>query len=201
MKIPNAEHTKRPWRIHEITRDFELEDVWALPISGGPDDFELLTSRLATAGPPGEGATGISRLLWTIRRRLGELLGWDREEAGLGARVPSLRDRLPDDLRQAPGPRLGELPFSPLYQLDDEFAAELANATVHGVLHIGWVDDGHGRHRGQMAVLVKPNGLTGRLYMAAIKPFRYLFIYPAMMRDFARFGQRADDDHGSSGTP
>jgi hypothetical protein len=30
--------------------------------------------------------------------------------------------------------------------------------------------------------LVKPNGLLGTAYMAAIRPFRHLIIYPAMMR-------------------
>jgi len=29
-----------PWRIHELTRDFRLEDVWALPGRGGPDDVK-----------------------------------------------------------------------------------------------------------------------------------------------------------------
>jgi hypothetical protein len=33
-----------------------------------------------------------------------------------------------------------------------------------------------------MAVLVKPNGVLGSAYMAAIKPFRYLVVYPAAMR-------------------
>lgn len=37
-----------------------------------------------------------------------------------------------------------------------------------------------------MAVLVKPNGLFGRTYMAAIKPFRYLIVYPALMRQIDR---------------
>ncbi|MDF2703344.1 MAG: hypothetical protein K0S10_2290, partial [Rubrobacteraceae bacterium] len=31
MRLPNTAHTSRPWRIHELTRDFRLEDVWALP--------------------------------------------------------------------------------------------------------------------------------------------------------------------------
>lgn len=48
-------------------------------------------------------------------------------------------------------------------------------------LHLSWVEDGDA-HRGQMAVLVRPNGLFGRAYMAAIKPFRYLFVYPALLR-------------------
>ena len=34
-----------------------------------------------------------------------------------------------------------------------------------------------------MAVLVKPNGLVGRAYMAGIAPFRHLFVYPPLMRD------------------
>lgn len=39
MWLPDEEHTYRPWRIHELTRDFRLEDVWAVPTPGGPDDF------------------------------------------------------------------------------------------------------------------------------------------------------------------
>ena len=54
-------------------------------------------------------------------------------------------------------------------------------------LGLGWVpdDDGRGGYHGQMAVLVKRNGLLGRLYMAAIEPFRHVVVYPAMMRRFA----------------
>ena len=37
-----------------------------------------------------------------------------------------------------------------------------------------------------MAVLVKPNGLLGTAYMAAIMPFRHLIVYPPLMRDIGR---------------
>ncbi|MEX1077828.1 MAG: DUF2867 domain-containing protein [Homoserinimonas sp.] len=61
--------------------------------------------------------------------------------------------------------------------------AKTPAGTVHGILHVGWVEDPDGGgHHGQMAVLVKPNGRFGAAYMAMIKPFRYLFVYPAMMR-------------------
>ena len=70
--------------------------------------------------------------------------------------------------------------------LDDEFAAEIANKTVHGVMHMGWVPDGNGGYRGQMAVLVKPNGRFGDAYMAAIRPFRHLLVYPPMLRQIER---------------
>jgi hypothetical protein len=69
-----------------------------------------------------------------------------------------------------------------VYLLEHEWAAEMANRTVHAAMHIGWVPDGSGGYHGQMAVLVKPNGPLGAAYMAAIKPFRHLIVYPALMR-------------------
>jgi len=126
------------------------------------------------------------RTLSAIREKLGERLGWDDPDAGLGSRVPTLRDRLPADMRATRAPDFDALPFVSLYLLDDEFAAEIANRTVHGILHLGWVPDETGGYRGQMAVLVKPNGLFGTAYMAAIKPFRYLIVYPAIMRQIER---------------
>jgi hypothetical protein len=186
MKLPNSAHTSRPWRIHELTRDFRLEDVWALPTPGGPDDFHQLV-QLAASLDPSQSSSSAVRTLFAIRWQVGGLLGWDGPGAGLGFRVPTLRDRLPVGLRDAPsGPDFDALPFAPLYLLEDEFAAEIANRTMHGVMHLGWVPDGTGGYRGQMAVLVKPNGLLGTAYMAAIRPFRHLLVYPPAMREFGR---------------
>jgi Protein of unknown function (DUF2867) len=186
MKLSNIAHTSRPWRIHELTRDFRLEDVWALPTRGGPDDFPRLVEAIAS-GDPSQGSSRAVRTLWAIRWKVGELLGWDGPDTGLGSRVPTLRDRLPVDLRDAPsGPEFGALPFTSLYLLDDEWAAEIANRTMHGVLHLGWVPDQTGGYHGQMAVLVKPNGLLGTGYMCAIRPFRHLIVYPPMIRETAR---------------
>ena len=60
---------------------------------------------------------------------------------------------------------------------------------MHGVAHIAWADQGDGRYQGQMAVYVKPRGRFGQAYMAVIKPFRYLIVYPALMRQFERAWQ------------
>ncbi len=186
-RVPKSAHTSRPWRIHEITHDFRLEDVWALPTPGGLDDFPLLVDALASSDPETQSPSRLARALWAIRWKLGELFGWDDEDTGVGSRVPTLRDRLPEDLRDGPsGPEFASLPFKSLYLLDDEFAAEVANKTVHGVMHLGWVPDGAGGYRGQMAVLVKPNGVFGNVYMAAIKPFRHLIVYPPMIREIGR---------------
>lgn len=185
-QLPDTAHTSKPWRIHELTRDFELEDVWALPTPGGADDFHLLIDGFASADPS-RSASAPVRALFTLRWKIGELFGWDDVSAGIGARVATLHDRLPADLRAAgTGPAIDGLPFIPLYLLDDEWAAEIANRTMHGVLHLGWVPDGVGRFRGQMAVLVKRNGLLGTAYMAAIRPFRHLLVYPQMLADIER---------------
>ena len=185
MKLPSTAHTSRPWRIHELTGDFELEDVWELPTPGGPDDFPRLVQRIVSSDP--SRGSRPTRALWAIRWKLGSLLGLDGPDSGLGSRVTTLRHRLPQDLREAPsGPDFAGLPFTSLYLLDDEFAAEIANRTMHGVMHLGWVQDGTGRYHGQMAVLVKPNGLLGSAYMAAIKPVRHLLVYPAMLRRMER---------------
>jgi len=200
VRVPLDEHTARPWRIHEIAPDFEVEDVWALPTPGGPDDFDLLLAGVGS-GRFGDGASPAARLAWAVRWKLGEWLGWDREDAGLGARVDSLWERLPADLRNGPrGPELEDVPFSPLYRVGNEYAAEIANRTVHGVMHLGWIEDGQGGYRGQMAVLVKPNASLGRLYMAIITPFRYALVYPALMRHYEQIWREATGPEAPAGT-
>jgi hypothetical protein len=199
-RIPNSDHESQPWRIHEIVPDFTLEDVWALPAEGGADGFAALLE-LAGSLDPTESDSRATRALWRLRDLLGEWFGLGRihvEGAGEpdppvgelpipGTGATTLADRLPADLRgTAADTDFASLPFSPLYRTDREAAAEISNRTVHGVAHFAWVDQGDGRYRGQMAVYVKPRGLFGRAYMAAIKPFRYLIVYPALMREFER---------------
>jgi hypothetical protein len=200
MRLPNSAHESRPWRIREIAPDFILEDVWALPTPGGADDFPALLQLMAASNPAGSSSLP-TRVLWRIRDRLGSLfdLGGISTPAGSdpdgapgklpipGTNETSLAERLPDDLRgTAAGMRFGSLPFVPLYRTDDEFAAELSNRTVHAVMHLAWADQGAGRYQGQMAVYVKPRGAFGKGYMALIKPFRHLIVYPALTRQTER---------------
>jgi hypothetical protein len=187
VRLPPSAHTSRSWRIHELTPDFRLEDVWELPTPGGPDDFPQLVQTVA-AFDPSHSSSAVVRMLFELRWKIGRLFGWDGDDSGLGARVPTLRDRLPPDLAATrERPEFDALPFSPLYVTGDEFAAEIANRTVHGVMHLGWVPDSSGGgYHGQMAVLVKPNGRFGDAYMAAIKPFRHALVYPRMLREVER---------------
>ena len=185
MRVPNAMHEAHPWRIHEIVPDFRLEDVWEPPRVGHGDDFARLVEMIAGFDTAASSSPAV-RFLFAARWKLGELFGWDRPTTGVDGRVPSLRNRLPADLRTAPtGPAFASLPFESLYLLEDEFAAEVANSTMHGVLHLGRVPTTGDEFRVQLAVYVKTNGVLGDLYMAAIKPFRYVVVYPTLLREFA----------------
>lgn len=188
MKLANSAHTSRTWRIHAVATGFRLEDVWALPMHGDRDDFPRVAETIAALDPTASHSSAV-RVLFEARMRIGRLLGWDGDgqAAAVAQAVPTLRDRLPADLRDGPaGPAFEALPFNPLFLTDDEWAAELANRTMHGILHVGWVPDGAGRYCAQLAIYVKPNGLFGQAYMAAIRPFRYYIVYPRMMGAFER---------------
>ena len=200
MRLPNAAHESHPWRIREIAPDFTLEDVWALPVHGGAKDFQTALEMM-TSSDPANAESLPTRVLWGVRDRLGSWFGLGRISAPVdsdsddaagklpipGTNETSLTDRLPDDLRNTAGDlKFTFLPFAPLYRTDVEFAAELSNQTVHGVMHLAWVDQGEGRYQCQMAVYVKPRGPLGKAYMALIKPFRYWVVYPALMRQIER---------------
>ena len=87
MRLPKAANTSRPWRIHELTADFRLEDVRALPTPGGPDDFTRLVQLMA-AGDPSQGSSGAVRTLFAIRWKVGALFDWDGPDVGHGLKRP-----------------------------------------------------------------------------------------------------------------
>lgn len=188
MRIANAEHEALPWRINDVAADFALEDVWALPVTGKPDQF---TEVLAMVERQNESGTGSGPTSWlmTVRMALGKVFGWDDEVNALpipGCTETSVRDRLPEPERaDLPPVTDAALPFRPVYRGADEAFTELSNGTVHALMQLTWVPDGE-THRARMAVYVKPRGRKGRLYMAAIAPFRHLIVYPAMIRNLGR---------------
>jgi hypothetical protein len=198
MRIANSEHESHAWRIEQVAPDFRLEDVWALPAQGGPEDFATLLEVMASLDPAD--ATPASRVLFAIRWKIGGWLGWDDTPRALAiprASETTLSARLPEDLRDtATGPGLRSKSFTTLYRTDVEWAAEISNRTVHAVMHLAWVQQREGLYRGQMGVYVKPRGGLGDAYMAAIAPFRHRIVYPALMGQIerawdARMAQRA----------
>jgi Protein of unknown function (DUF2867) len=195
MRLPKAEHERHPWVISRIAPDFDLLDAWALPVHGGADDFQAVVETL-TSMDPSHSRSRASSFLFAVRFKLGEWFGWDEGTNTLpipGCAETSLRDRLPPELRGsadsseihgAMGDAAGA--FVPVYRTDDEWAAEISNNTVHGVLQLGWVPQPDGGFHAQLGVYVKPRGRLGALYLRFIGPFRHLVVYPALMKQVER---------------
>jgi len=191
---PDA-HEKHGWVMGDIAPDFDLLDVWALPVEGRLEDFDEVVE-MFTSWEPGRSDSRVSRFLFAVRYRLGAVLGWDRDTNTLpipGREETSLRARLPAELQGSAGddllvdsshPEAGG--FLPIYHTEREWAAELSNHTVHGVLQLGWVEHEAGRWRAQMGVYVKPRGWFGPAYLELIAPFRHWIVYPALMRQIER---------------
>src|SRR6187397_1857013 len=110
MRLPNEAHESRPWRIREIVPDFKLEDVWALPVRGGAEDFPAFLELMASADPA-DADSRATRFLLRLRDRLGRWfdlgeISAPAEQGDAADRLPtpgtdetSLRARLPEDLR------------------------------------------------------------------------------------------------------
>jgi len=203
MRVDNAVHASHPWVMNRIAPDFALLDAWDLPVEGTREDFDDFLATVV-AFDPASAASLPTRALFRLRFRLGELLHWDHP--GTARSIPgctetTLESRLPAHLKGSaatPKPVDGH-GFVPLYRTDDEWAGEVANATVHGVLQLCWVAQPGGRHRGRLGVYVKPRGLLGRAYLAAIAPFRHLVVYPALLRQFGRAWQDRRSSTESAG--
>ena len=105
--------------------------------------------------------------------------------------MPSVRERLPDDLAAGPrGPDLADPPFRSVFQTHDEWVAETANGTVHALVHVGWVRCDDGVYGAQATVLVRPNGRSGRLYMALSRRSGCMIVYPRVLRAIGRRWQQ-----------
>ena len=156
-EAPDSAHTSRPWRIHEIAPDFRLEDVWALPTPGGPDDFPRLVQAARLGRPVAAARRRPSRALFAIRWKLGALLGWDRRgrrprRAGPDAAATGC----PPTCATPPPARTSRAPVHPAVpdrrrvgRGDRQPDRARRRCTSAGSA------DGDGGHRGQMAVLVQ----------------------------------------------
>ena len=205
-------HAARPWRVHTLAPDFELLDLWEVPLDADPsrgerfEDFLRVFTRDGMSGTwpvyplrPASLADvlhvarlgGMTALL-ALRR----LLGWafaldgDRERLAIpGRRETRVRARLDDDDRRRD---TGALPrrvggaFEPVYAFPDEVLLEIANRTIHALLHVSWVEVPGGHRTAMLAVYVKSRGWQSRAYMGLIQPFRYLVVYPAWIEHLTR---------------
>jgi hypothetical protein len=186
IKISPVQHLKYPWQVHALCADFELEDVWRVPVELGAqhslemfmDQFKKAEAKLLKKGAAG--------LLFKLRLALGKLFGWDVQPDPNREGSIRLLYAQQKGLTVLQLPQAGNEMFVPVYQLENEALSEIENETVHATLHFGRVPLRENVWGIQMAVLVKPKGWFGKVYMLFIKPFRLWIVYPAMMRSASR---------------
>lgn len=188
MKLPVNQHLEQPWRVHAWVEDFDLLDVWRLPVEiepGGAGNFDTFARSFDTSAVPERGAAGA---LFKLRLWLGRVFGWDEPTPRSipGCVEQSVLERLPQTLRDEAPPFDPERDFQLVFHTANERLMEISNSTVHALVHFGVVTRDDGGAHVQMAVYCKPRGLFGRLYMAAITPFRLWIVYPALMKHFGR---------------
>ena len=171
-----SEYRSLDLRAHAILDDVPLHDVWRLDLPGGGSgrtvaDIRSLVSEIRPSG--------LVRLLFAIRWRLGKLFGWGRDSAG-SEDMFQLRITEADRARSTVAPGTRDGPFTVLYVHPTEAMSEIRNSTVHAALVCALIPRKDG-YRLLWAIYVKPVGRLTALYMFLIDPFRRWVVYPSLL--------------------
>ena len=185
IKLDPKVHLEQKLYVHQFLPDFELEDVWRVPVVLDSNHSLQLFIHQFNEGNKQGFRKGLTGLLFKIRLRVGRVMGWDRKAPVPEMLVPgTLRHRYAEvenlSYENLPNPGVGD--FVPVYQLENEFLSEIENKTVWAALHLSRVPVGTNKYGIHMAVYVRPKGSFGKMYMLLIKPFRLWVVYPALMR-------------------
>jgi hypothetical protein len=185
MRVPPEQFQALNLEAHAVLADVPLRDVTAIDLPGGGsgrtigDVRALLTQETLTS------LNSMVRALFSLRRLLGRVLGWDSDERL--SPESSYVHRLSDDLkaRSLVPPGTAEGPFKLLYVLERESVAEARNATVHAFICATLQKTSNG-YRLYWGIYVKPVSWLTPLYMATIEPFRRFVVYPSIFRRIRR---------------
>jgi hypothetical protein len=180
MRVSPAEYLGLKLRAHELLRDVPLYEVSVVDLPGGGAERSLADVRaLGRTAPP----SLVAGVLYTVRRVLGRVFGWDRVPMRAeDSLLPNLSasDRLESEI--VPGTPDGA--FLVLYQFARESLSETRNATVHGWISLALTPTDSG-YRLYFAVYVLPVSWLTRPYLMMIEPFRRV-LYPAVLRRIRR---------------
>lgn len=184
-KVDNSEHLKHSWQAHALLQDFEIEDVWELPVEMNHHQSVGDMQKVFATAIDEMSRSGIAGWLFQFRFFLGRLFGWDDEVDTVDVLpMGSIRERYARQHRLKAGDFSVQrgAQFVPVYQMKNEALSEIENATVHAAVHYGKVPIGNDCYGVHMTVYVKPKGLFGKIYLQLIKPFRLYIVYPIMLK-------------------
>jgi hypothetical protein len=193
MRIDSKEHFTHRWASQELLHEFKVEDVWQLPVVLQPEHtLEQVHLAFAHASNSIENS-GFTGMLFRLRLFIGRIFNWDQKISQTGLIPGSIRERYSEAMAvqydQLPAP--GDGAFTPVYHLDQESLSEIENATVHAAIHLGRVPLDEKQFTVQMTIYVKAKGAFGRSYMKFIRPFRWLIVYPTLMKVIGKSWQES----------
>ncbi len=185
MRVDPKEFRARTLRVHDFLQDVPLQDTWAIPLRGGGPGRTIHDLRPLFSFAGLQEAIPVVKGLFSLRRRLGTLFGWDELRPKWSTESYVHRLTPADRTQSVVSPGTPEGPFNTLYVFEQEQLSEVRNATVHAFLSLSMGPTQRG-YLAYWAIYVKPvSRLTG-LYMATIAPFRHLVVYPAIIRQVQR---------------
>jgi len=194
MMINKESHSEYLWKVNEIANDFNLWDVWEIPIEANnseAENFKSFYKVVVEAFMKMQTRITLTSLLFTLRYWLGKVIPLDKNINILpipGCNETTIKSRLSDKdieiskVGKAIKDNNTDLEFRPVYLFEDESLHELSNDTVHCLTHFGWVKKKDNYYTATLAIYVKPRGIFGRLYLKLIEPFRHYIVYPTMMK-------------------
>jgi hypothetical protein len=181
MRVPAEEFRALDLEVHAFLADVSLRDVSAIDLPGGGPDRSISDVRALLFHDASITATGPVRVLFSLRRHLGRMFGWDRT-----AHEPaeySYADKVTDDQRDrsAVDPGTPDGLFRLLYLFPEEVLGEVRNATVQAFSCMAICPTASG-YRFYWAIYVKNVSWLTPVYMGFIEPFRRFIVYPAILR-------------------
>ena len=198
MRVSAEEFRALDLEVHAFLADVPLQDVSAIDLPGGGSDRTISDVRALLLRDRARAEAVPLRILFSLRRWLGRLFGWDRAVHEHAA--DSYLGKLSDDQRDRSiaEPGIADGPFRLLYLFPKEVLGEVRNATVHAFSCMTIRRTASG-YRFYWAIYVKSVSRFTPVYMALIEPFRRFVVYPVILRRLraswvAAYASRGGDD-------
>ena len=186
MRVTREEFRQLPLRAHTFLADVPPHDVWVIHLRGGESrtlhDFHELFSydNVERANPI---VRGLFKLRWALR----SLFDWDYEthQVSDASYVHRLTEDDRDQSLDEPGSAFRNTPFRVIYTLENESLNEIINFTVHAfsLMTMELAEDGYTVY---WAIYTKRVNWFTPVYLTLIDPFRWVFVYPAVIKRLER---------------
>lgn len=179
-QISKHEFEELPLRVHSLLAGVPLIDAWVVDLPRNRSGVTLDEFLRAAKGRR-RTVSAAAHALMAIRLLLGKVFGWDREPATFARETFATR-LTTNDLSMSLVPAgTYDGSFRVVYRFQNEQLLELMNSTVHGAM-LSALFETSTAYRFYLGVYVRKVSSFTPIYMALIRPFRKLVVYPSLLR-------------------